>query len=521
MWLVLLAACGGVEKPDPVETGLNEVAAMDVSVSPEALDFGEVGVATPVVQVLTLENHGADSVSVLAFSATSTDLKVETATLPIAPAGQQDVTVTWTPPAITTLSATVRLLVGSTSGEVVEIPIAVTGSAEGPAVSVTTTDANFGTVSVGCDAERIVTIANVGSGTLNVEGVALSGGADLALFAPDGGPLPALPWALEGDASQDVHVVYTPLDAGDMGDVLVVTSDDPVSPRADLVLVGSGRIEEQNSITYDVIRPQNVTLIAVVNWNVAAGPYSERFIAALPVFFQALQDAEAPYRVAFVITDNGEVDGNLPYIDDSMTVDDSVTAALAMLEASTGDLDATFTALENSIEQNRSWLLDESDEWLESRLNLVGMNEDVEQSSGNYVTHLAVFQSYKADPADVVFHGIGGDVPRGCGSARPAQAFSDAAAATGGVFLSICDSDWTVNMQSLAEGALGRQQEFSLTGTPAEWSIEVRVDDTLVTEGWEYDVEKNSVKFDPEAYPEAGSVVRIDYLMVAECPDAE
>lgn len=518
MLLSLLLACETEEEaPEPVEA--SEPEAMNIEVLPAEIAFGVVGIGLPVTQVLSVYNHGDTAVQIASVAASAEGLTLQTSLdFPILSGAIEPVTVIWTPLSPSDLIDTLHILVSSATGELREVPVPLVGTASGPVIALSVDRADFGTVSVGCEGEQSVTITNVGTGSLVVDAITLVEQSDITLLGPDG-ELAPLPWTLTATESRVVRLLYAPLDERGVFDVLRVTSDDPASPSVEVEVVGAGRIEAENSITYAVIREQNVTVLFAMNQVVPVGTFRTRMEDALPVFFDALQAARAPYRVAFLTEQNGEVVGDTLYIDDTMTTDEAMEIYDDMVAIAGGDNDYLLETLANGVEANTAWLLDESDAWAESKLSVIGMNSDTEQSTGNYVVYVTEYQAWKDDADDAVVHAIGGDVPRGCAEAEPFEAFYDAATLSGGAFLSICAADWTTNMETLAAAVRGENQAFALTGEPAAWSIEVWIDGVRATSGWSWDDALRAVVFDDDAYPRVGAEVRIDYLMATDCID--
>ena len=79
----------------------------------------------------------------------------------------------------------------------------------------------------------------------------------------------------------------------------------------------------------------------------------------------------------------------------------------------------------------------------------------------------------------------------------------------GGTYLSLCDTDWGLKMETLAKDSIVKSS-FELSDTPIEKTIEVLVDGTI-TGNWSYDPMINSVIFDPTYIPVAGSIIDISY----------
>lgn len=513
---VLFAACapGPDSEKEVVEP---EPAQLISEVVPMALSFGVIGLGEPETLPVTVYNLGDSEMSLVAARSSSSDLKiVAPLNLPIAPDSTATIDVTWAPAVPEDLIATLDLLVSSSEGGgVQEYSLPVTGTAAGPVITLAADDLAFGDVKVGCSDTRVLTITNSGLGELTLESLAFTEGEDLTVAASDGS---TAPWTLASYQSLDLVVTYTPTEERDLVSSLQILSDDPVNPLMEVGLTGAGDIETLRSLQFLVPEETNVTALFAVNYVVANGQFRGRFDDSIAVFFDTLKDLGAPYRVAFVISTNGEVRGDVPYVDNTMTTADTIVAVDAMIGQGEGDLDTQLQTLGTAIEANRAWLLDESDDWAESKLNLVGMNNDLEQSSGNWVTYVDNFRSFKQFPEDIAVHAFGGDVPRGCNGAEPFEAFYNAAIETNGLFISICDEDWVPHMEALALAMLGEDPRYFLEEPPIEWTIEVWVDQVPQTTGWTYDAVNNEVVFDETHTPLTGSDVQIDYVVAVECP---
>ncbi len=189
-----------------------------------------------------------------------------------------------------------------------------------------------------------------------------------------------------------------------------------------------------------------------------------------------------------------------------------------MVEDARGDNDYLLSTLDLAIDENTGWLLDEDPAWADSKLNLVGINSDQEQSSGSSTLYVLHYQAHKLNPSSIAVHGLGGDVPGGCPGAEAFTPFADAADATGGVFLSICDADWTANMETLALAFLAEGQvAFTLAEPAVKGTAAVYVDEVAQATGWTYNAANHAVYFDEGSRPAIGAVVRVDYVMLPEC----
>lgn len=510
MFLLPLIACQPLEPAD-------EAAAIVTEVVPTTVELGRLALGEPGVVVLSVYNRGDAEVHLSGVSSTSDAVTVDAELdLPIQPDALQEVTVTWSSATAAELDDAIHLRVANAEATA-ELVVPIRGSAVGAELSLSTEEVDLGTVIVGCEAETTVTMTNTGTAPLTVADVSLPDSSVVTLEG-EGDQLGSFPWELAPEESRTVRLRYAPLDQVPLNTFLYVTSDDPWTPFGHVTVSGQGFIEEPNTILFDVERRPNVTALFALNRVVTRGQYSERLREFLPVFFDALLASQAYFRVAMLTWTTGITVGDTFYIDDTMTTEEAMAVVEGMIAESADDNDYLLETLANGIDQNSGWLLDGSDAWRESRLNLIGMNSDTEQSRGNATAYLLEYRTYKEDPDDIVVHGIGGDMPRGCGRAEPFEAFYDASLETGGVFLSICKRDWTRHMETLAAAVLGEPPSFVLTGEPAEWSIAVQIDGVPSTEGWSYDADLHEIVFASDHFPVPGAQLRVDYFMASECP---
>lgn len=358
----------------------------------------------------------------------------------------------------------------------------------------------FGTVSVGCAPVRTITLSNPGGADLTLTAIVAS---DPSLSVAHD----TLPLTLAPGGSATVEVTWAPTDTTALDGSVTLTAEG-LADHA-VAATGAGQIEGEATTTWTVPEPPRVTAVFALHYYTAT---DARLFDALPAYFERLASLGVRYRAAFVTSEDGKVFGDVRYIDELRSPEDAVRAATGMLSRASGDNDYLLQTLSYALVENADWLFAEG--WATSRLGLVGSNPDLEQSSGDAASYVSDFQATKADPALVTVSHIGGDHPRGCGSfAALSQAFYDAAEMTGGVYLSICDPDWTQHMVDLADNASGGSP-FVLEGYPSEPSIRVQVDGS---EGatWTLDTDSRAIVFD--SYPPVGAEVRAEYVRATAC----
>jgi hypothetical protein len=244
---------------------------------------------------------------------------------------------------------------------------------------------------------------------------------------------------------------------------------------------------------------------------------------AFDSFFETLRNSEVPFRVAIVGNERSDLDpsvaGPYPYIDQTLSADESHAAVDAMLDGIGGDEDRGLALLEAALEEHRDWLIDDAAPWGSSTLHLAVVNIDTEQSPLSARDYIEQYSAYKGDAAGVAVSGVSGPPPHGCAGgggadvAEPSERLFEATQITGGAFFSICD-DWITTISGVGAVMAGM---FPLSDPPLDATITVSVDGKTIDAGWVYDPQSNAIRFDDDSYPVEGSVVGIEYGLALAC----
>ena len=523
MWMWWsMAACGGASG----EPGAGANGVLDIEVDPADVDFGVVTLGQTASESLVVHNHGTDDVLVVELTTSIPALEVTDFGSPRISAGADEtIVVEWTPTDIDDLDASLRLRVGTALDALSDLRVRAVGSVSGADLTPSATSHDMGVVDVGCVATLPLVLTNMGNDELVISSLSLTN--DFEFTIDDGaGATPALPIHIAAGLATTIDIVYTPTTDHSADTTLEIGSNDALAPTTNVEVHAEGNIEESNTMTWTVVGKQAITGIIAPNEETSTGAIADDLRDDfLPTFFDALLTSRLPFRIAIVMREDGHVDGDVAYIDDTFSLDDAVDAAKDMLAGHSlygGDNDQGFQTCLSAIEQNEDWLVGESELWLDSRLNLVVINTDSEQSFGNADYFIAEYDDYK-DEANFAVHAIAGDHHSGCTSATlvavPSEPLYEASIATGGVFISVCDPDWTTTAETLARAFREGIETFVLDGDPAPSSIVVHIDGVEVTTGWSYDAEAQSLLFDDAAYPHSGAELRVDYVMAVTCDE--
>jgi hypothetical protein len=283
-------------------------------------------------------------------------------------------------------------------------------------------------------------------------------------------------------------------------------------------------------------------------------------------FFKYLQATGADYHIGVISTDvyNPEHQGRLlgeNYIISANTPDAEAAFAANVNVGTSGKGDeqglrAAELALSEPLlsGRNRGFLRQQA--WL----YIIFVSDEDDHSFGPVEYHIRALEQIKGIGNDgmVKVAAIVGDVPqvpeacRLSQGVRPGVRYAQVSAGSGGPVLSICDDNFSANLDALGFSAAGLKKVFTLTRAPEPGTLAVWVKTSCSTsslpadlcqqlfddcagstselygrvcvmkqtypDGWYYDQESNSVRFLGRAVPPFGAVIEIGYIPLEELP---
>jgi hypothetical protein len=505
------AALGDIEAGEPV-----------IEVSPKVIDFGtlDVGGDAALPQTITVTNVGDAPLTIERYSMADEDSPFELGPIGASYfAAGEATTFTITYTAVNEVKWDTQVLIESDDPNTPVEIVQVLADGVAPNIELTPTSYDFGSTYVGCAMDRPLTLANTGDADLVVTAISYIEQKDdgtlpdqLSLVL-DG--LPALPWTISPLDSLQVPVRYNPLvaDLGVSGTVSV-ESNDPDEPVASATQEGVATLFGDNQDVFTQPIRSSADILFVVDNSGSMAEEQSNLTSNFSSFISVIAGAESDYHIAVITTDQSTLRGEV-------------------LDSSTDDIETEFVAQatpgtmgsgdERGLEMAYDCLQEDADcgpgsEFFreDAKLSIVVVSDEHDGSvSPAYADAVVYFWSLKDDPDNAVVHAIAGDSPSGCGggTAEYGSGYYEAAALTGGLFLSICATDWASHLESLAEAAAVDRSTFDLTERPVEGTIVVTVDGIEQTDGWVYNAGGNEIDFDDEHIPPGGSTIVIDYAL--------
>lgn len=479
--IVLLIAC-------QIETTLSEEvvdndAAGTIAVSPTTLslaaplgegDSGSVWIENIGNATLTLS--AAEIIDSSRFSVLSP------APLSLEPGEQAELLVSFEALSLED-AGTMRLY--STDPDRPEVDVVLQGEALTPLLTIEPDPLDFGSRTTGCEWSLPVSMINDGSAELVIDAAVISG-TDYSLTG-------ALIGTLAPGASVDGTVVFSPESAGVQEGVLIAASTDPAGDiTAQITGTGADPALKEQLFVQGAEILDAVDIMFYIDQSGSMADDKSRLEDAAERFMADLALSAADYQVMVVTSDLGCHNNTII----TPSTVDPVSEFIAALDGPPGGFtEAGLSIVLSALEESGAGDCNAGFLRASTPLSLILVSDEPEQSPDGWEATLTAIQERVPD---VIVSAIAGDYPSGCDTAEAGAGYYEAVEATGGVFHSICDADWSPHLESISEVSTQIDGEitdtFALSDYPDPQTITVEVDGELV-EDWSYDAASNAIVF--------------------------
>lgn len=507
-------------------------------VAPAQLAFGVVERSRTLSRAFEIRNTGTNDclvtgVQLLAGSDQEFSLPDGDVQSLIIPAGSATtVRVEYSPTATGDNTGTVEFSISSPRSPYNEVALSGTGA--DATLLIVPNDLDFGTIGVGCAARaRTVTIYNTGATAAQLTAIGLAAPANPAFTVS---AVPALPIDLAPGASTSFDVGFRADAISSYAAAVEITGSFGGQAVTYIVsLTGRGDVDATQIDNFEQLGRPKVDILFVVD---SSGSMFEEQQALGQNFASFIQFAEAQrleYQIAVTDTDvdsGGPAGRFLPLNSPNRIVTPQTQPSPAdvfLTNVNVGTigsafeqgLEASYLALSspNIFQDNAGFLRQDA------VLSVIYVSDEEDQSPNTVDFYANFLLSIKGFRNTNLFtaSSIVGDAPAGCSTAFDAGLrYIEVANRTGGIFQSICATDWSRSLEELSTTAFGFKSRFFLANQPVITTIRVFIDgvelpgqDAGGTVNWSYDYGTNSVNFSPFATPEPGAEIRVEYTV--EC----
>ena len=508
------------------------VVSPEIDVDPTYHDYGALSAGSETQNVIiNIENIGNDDLDISDVYLNSSVSNFSLVSIPIGiiePSDSAELVVSYSPGTYETNHETVSIVSNDDDEPIVNVIL--DGSGDAPVITVTPDYYDFGSIYLGCDDTMSVEVGNIGNSNLIISDIEFFASlpVDFSMqdYESDWGTLPIV--VAPGDTI-DLNIDYLPLDTHDDAGYLEIYSNDPATPTAYADQDALGDIEAWIFDSFIQDGTVDVDILFVIDNSGSMGSNQTNIKNNFDTFMNTFAAAGVSFQVALITTDSASFVGDIitnSTVDPVTEFNDQIDSIGTRGSAHEKGL---WYAYESTTTGDASPGSATGFQRHDARLVVVYVSDEPDFShyaygSGGSTTMMpgdysASLLSLKSSSDLVVAHAIAGDYPSGCttnGSAQFGEGYYDVVNDLGGTFMSICASDWSVTMDTLARESLA-QLGFALSDTPIEETIEVSVDGALSSD-WAYESSSNTVVF--TTAPPDGSTVGINYAIWSDC-DAE
>lgn len=480
----------------------------DIVVDPPSLVFGELTAGQEEIQTFEVTNIGESTLNVsnivigsgLAFTVIGPEL-----TFDLEPEESTTVDVAFSPMGADENYG--QALVLSDDPDTPEAPVDLLGLGAVPELQITPESHVFGAAFIPCGVDVELELKNVGSEELVITDFDYRSAGMLTV--DEDALRPLLPITLQPDEARYVTVTFTPSTEGSDTGVLDVTSNDPRGVvSADQNGEGAYSDSATEVFTEPGVPPVDVMML-IDNSCSMSDDNQDDVRNGIPLFLAELQNV-SDWQMIEVTAADGCANGGI--IDSSTANADTLLINNAF--NSPGNLYTEMLLRQADVALSKTGPGQCNDGFLRpgALLHIIVLSDESEQSGMNYLHWLGQYASYVAAQEFVKVSAIV-DLNRNCGDGSGPGGYLDAATATGGSTLNICNANWGSDFSDIASGILEGIRSYNLSDPAAPETVVVTVNGTPTTD---ISVSGDTVTINSPPVGE-GDLVEISYDVLLEC----
>ena len=411
---------------------------------------------------------------------------------------------------------------------------------------------DFGQVTAGdcASREEKVTVYNTGIVDLCITGLSLEG-PNCSEFLITNRPVADQDGCIvvTRNSPAEVNLVYEPGNLGGDQCELVFVSDAADAPELRVPLEGEGVSNSNQVDEFVQTSGQTVDVLFIIDNSGSMSEEQENLADNFARFINGAQQFQNDYQIGVVTTDmddsndSGRLQGSPRIMTRSPSVasqfgntadvgtggsgtEKGLAAAQAALSdplifdtglacSSDNDCVAPDTCVEGYCGgANRGFLREEA------ALEIVFVSDEDDFSDANLNFYVDFFKNIKGFRNEGRFHanaivgsqnGQAASCSGAGGEANAGSRYVEVANRTNGQVYSICATDFGQPLQEIGNQAFGLPVQFFLTRPAESNSIQVSVNGSMRSNGWNYDSASNSIIFDEAQVPQPGQQVRVEY----------
>ncbi len=489
------------------DVDLNSSAGSEIDVTPPSLQWGLLGAGQEAAHAFLIHSLGDTELLVTSISVTlgaeSFSLLAPETEFILEPEESVVVDVVFSP--VFAFENIGRVDIESDDPDEFVVSVDLLGEGSVPELRFEPSPVDFGEVGIGCKKTLPVDIVSVGTDPLAVGDLSFAGDGRFTLIDTSDLPVVIAP----GEAIR-VEMTVSPSDRTALVGTLFSTSNDQRGVVTANVLA-SGVYGEEITEGFVIPPPGPVDILFAVDQTPSMLLSQEALIASFSTFIAELSDVVPDWQVGVVTDDDGCFNSGLLT---PLTPDFAAKFETAVLGVGGTYSEALLELAAISLSQ-----IDGCNAGFAragAQVHVIVVTDEYEQSGQDWDVWVDSMATSVADAQRLVVSGIV-DLTLTCGDPFHAgfAGYGEAADATGGILLDICDPLWPESIRELAGVSTEGFKTLVLGAVPDPASIEVTIDGEGVTT-WVFDAGTNAIEFTGDFV--GGEEVTVSYGTWPDCP---
>jgi hypothetical protein len=345
---------------------------------------------------------------------------------------------------------------------------------------------------------------------------------------------PATPFTIAGGTTKKIPIRFQPSSAVSYAATLFIESS---LGSITVPLSGTGSTATRWSETQ--LAKAKTDVLFVVDDSASMDQKQSWLVDAIPSFISTASSLSADYQIALVTTDMEDAarSGNFVGTPKIITPGSNPTTTLqsrvqvgtngSATEVGLGAMKAALSSpLVNDAQKNGGFLRSDAN------LAVVVVSDEEDQSTGTQDSYVQFLKTLKGRRT-AALHAIVGDpspstntsggngctisTANGAVDADSGNRYLYVQSQTGGLFRSICSTNWSSYLTDIANNAFAVPRSFLLARPATAGSFTVKVNGSSVSSStYSYDAVANAITFNLASSPTAGSTVTVEYDPVCQ-----
>jgi hypothetical protein len=468
----------------PLESKLSSAHECELTVSPQTIQYGFVGLGRSQARAVTLENKGFGScvISQATFPTNPSQVFRLTNALPAGgytiPSGQTfQLEVSYTPVSGTAFQGVLELT--TNDGVTPTFNVNLIGTTGQLCIEALPDPLDFGTIQQNCSSTRqALEVYNICSQTVSVTSIKFGQGTNQPVQEFFIRSAPTTPVTVAFGQSFKLELTYAPRNLGSDTGTLELENNTPGQSPIIVALKGEGVATNDQTDTFQQANRPEIDLLLVIDDSCSMGPKQTSVANNLNTFMQWASQLQVDYHIGVTTTDvrNTPTGANKPtagclrgsplYITPA-TPNATTAFANNVRVGTTGS--AYELGLEASYEAFQSTKLSGCNQGFyrpDAALSIIYIADESDQSPQPTAFYINFFRNLKGvrNASKIRASAIAGGPNDRCADLISSDArYFDVAQQLGGLQISICNANWGQTLSQLGSLTFGYRSQFFLS----------------------------------------------------------